>query len=84
VRVLLDTHALLWFLLADRQLSQRARALISDAETIVDIPAEHTPEVQAQLDALIQTREREDGIGLKGLLGPALELQGAAWRHGCA
>jgi len=37
VRVLLDTHALRWFLRADRQLSQRARALISDAETIVDI-----------------------------------------------
>ena len=84
MRVLPDTHALLWFLLADRQLSLRARELISDAETIVDIPAVHTPEVQAQLDALIQTRLREDGIELKGLRGPALELPGATWRHGCA
>jgi PIN domain nuclease of toxin-antitoxin system len=37
VRILLDTHALLWFLLADRKLSQRARELISDAETVVEI-----------------------------------------------
>lgn len=37
MRVLLDTHALLWFLLADHKLSQRAQEMISDAETVVEI-----------------------------------------------
>lgn len=37
MRVLLDTHALLWFLLADHKLSQRAQGMISDAETVVEI-----------------------------------------------
>lgn len=37
MRVLLDTDALLWFLLADRKLSQSARELTSDSETIVDV-----------------------------------------------
>lgn len=37
MRVLLDTHALLWFLLADRKLSPSAQAMISNVETVVEI-----------------------------------------------
>jgi len=37
VRVLLDTHAFLWFLLADPKLSFPAQKLISDAQTTVNI-----------------------------------------------
>lgn len=37
MKLLLDTHALLWFLLADRRLSERARGLISNAETVVAV-----------------------------------------------
>jgi PIN domain nuclease of toxin-antitoxin system len=37
VRLLLDTHAFLWFLLDDRQLSASARALIEDPANAVAI-----------------------------------------------
>ena len=39
MRVLLDTHALLWWLDGDRRLSQRARRLIGDDETTVLVSA---------------------------------------------
>jgi len=39
VRVLLDTHALLWWLDGDRRLSQRARRLIGNDETTVLVSA---------------------------------------------
>lgn len=39
VTVLLDTHALLWWLLGDRRLSDAARALIADAATDVVVSA---------------------------------------------
>jgi PIN domain nuclease of toxin-antitoxin system len=39
VRVLLDTHALLWWLDGDRRLSQRVRHLIASDETIVLVSA---------------------------------------------
>jgi len=39
VRVLLDTHALLWWLDGDRRLSQRARRLIGNKETTVLVSA---------------------------------------------
>jgi PIN domain nuclease of toxin-antitoxin system len=35
VRILLDTHALLWWLDGDRRLSQRARRLIDSDQTVV-------------------------------------------------
>ncbi len=34
MRLLLDTHILLWVMLDDRQLSARARSLISDADSL--------------------------------------------------
>jgi PIN domain nuclease of toxin-antitoxin system len=37
VRLLLDTHAFLWFLLNDPQLSAAARALISDPNNEVEV-----------------------------------------------
>ena len=39
MRVLLDTHALLWWLDGDRRLSQRARRLIDNDETAVLVSA---------------------------------------------
>jgi PIN domain nuclease of toxin-antitoxin system len=39
VRVLLDTHALLWWLDGDRRLSRRARRLIDNDETAVLVSA---------------------------------------------
>jgi PIN domain nuclease of toxin-antitoxin system len=39
VRILLDTHALLWWLDGDRRLSQRARRLIGNDETTVLVSA---------------------------------------------
>lgn len=39
MRVLLDTHALLWWLDGDRRLSQRARRLIGNDETTVLVSA---------------------------------------------
>jgi PIN domain nuclease of toxin-antitoxin system len=37
MQVLLDTHALLWFLLDDPKLSRTARAIISDAQIKVSV-----------------------------------------------
>jgi PIN domain nuclease of toxin-antitoxin system len=37
VRLLLDTHAFLWFLLSDSQLSDRARDLIADPANDIEI-----------------------------------------------
>jgi PIN domain nuclease of toxin-antitoxin system len=37
VRLLLDTHAFLWFILDDAKLSNPARALISDPDNIVQV-----------------------------------------------
>lgn len=39
MRLLLDTHAFLWWLDGDRRLSKRARILIADAETDVVVSA---------------------------------------------
>jgi Uncharacterized protein conserved in bacteria len=39
VRILLDTHALLWWLDGDRRLSQRARRLVDNDETTVLVSA---------------------------------------------
>lgn len=39
MKVLLDTHALLWWLDGDRKLSRRARAAISDEATTVFVSA---------------------------------------------
>lgn len=39
VRVLLDTHALLWWLAGDRALSQRASATIADEESLILVSA---------------------------------------------
>jgi PIN domain nuclease of toxin-antitoxin system len=37
VRVLLDTHTLLWFLLDDPRLSAQARAILADADCVVEV-----------------------------------------------
>lgn len=37
MRVLLDTHSLLWFILDDPQLSEKARLLIEDGMTEVEV-----------------------------------------------
>ena len=39
MRVLLDTHTLLWWLDGDRKLSRRARAVIGDLATVVLVSA---------------------------------------------
>jgi PIN domain nuclease of toxin-antitoxin system len=37
VRLLLDTHAFLWFILDDPKLSEQANALIADGDNVVEI-----------------------------------------------
>ena len=37
MRLLLDTHAFLWFILDDRRLSERAKSLISSGDNSVEI-----------------------------------------------
>ena len=39
MRILLDTHALLWWLDGDRRLSQRVRRLVADDDTMVLVSA---------------------------------------------
>lgn len=39
MRVLLDTHALLWWLAGDRQLSKKAKAAIADEDNEVRVSA---------------------------------------------
>jgi PIN domain nuclease of toxin-antitoxin system len=48
VRILLDTHALLWWLDGDRRLSQRARRLIDSDQTAVLVSAASAWEICAK------------------------------------
>ncbi len=48
MRVLLDTHALLWWLAGDRSLSKRARAVISDESNEIFVSAASAWEVSTK------------------------------------
>jgi PIN domain nuclease of toxin-antitoxin system len=48
VRILLDTHALLWWLDGDRRLSQRARRLIDSDQTAVLVSAASAWEIRTK------------------------------------
>ncbi len=45
MRVLLDTHALLWWLAGDKRLSKRARAIVADEENEIFVSAASSWEV---------------------------------------
>ena len=49
MRVLLDTHALLWWLDGDRRLSRRARATIADAANAVLVSAASAWEIATKV-----------------------------------
>jgi PIN domain nuclease of toxin-antitoxin system len=72
VKLLLDTHALLWFLDGDRQLSQAARDAILDEEADVLVSAVSGYEVAIK-----------KAIGkLPELVGTPLQLEAAAFQQG--
>lgn len=48
MRILLDTHALLWWLDGDRRLSKRARILIGDSDTDVIVSAASAWEISTK------------------------------------
>lgn len=48
MRLLLDTHAFLWWLDGDRRLSKRARVLISDSDTDVIVSAASAWEISTK------------------------------------
>jgi len=49
VRVLLDTHTLLWWLDGDRRLSRRARSVIADDDTAVLVSAATAWEISTKV-----------------------------------
>jgi len=49
MRLLLDTHALLWWLDGDRRLSSRVRSLIGDESTVVFVSAASAWEVSTKV-----------------------------------
>jgi PIN domain nuclease of toxin-antitoxin system len=48
VRLLLDTHTLLWWLDGDRRLSRKARALVGDEDNLVLVSAASAWEITAK------------------------------------
>ncbi|CAO4148011.1 PilT protein domain protein [Methylorubrum thiocyanatum] len=68
MRLLLDTHALLWWLSDDPRLEQRARTLIADPDTTVLASAVSLWEIvvkvrigklEADIDAIVKTIEQQ-------------------------
>lgn len=51
MRALLDTHALLWFLGGERDLSPRARALIEDADNLITVSIASLWEIAIKMGA---------------------------------
>jgi len=49
VRVLLDTHTLLWWLDGDRRLSRRARTVIADDDNVVLVSAVSAWEISTKV-----------------------------------
>ena len=49
MRVLLDTHTLLWWLDGDRRLSRRARSVIADDDTVVLVSAASAWEISTKV-----------------------------------
>lgn len=72
VRVLLDTHALLWWLAGDEQLPEAMRALIGDDETVVLVSAASAWEISTKVRIGKLPGAAELARGLPG----ALESQG--------
>ncbi|MEZ5402747.1 MAG: type II toxin-antitoxin system VapC family toxin [Bryobacteraceae bacterium] len=50
MKILLDTHILLWWLLDDPKLTERARALVADRDNIVFLSAVTRWEIQIKKD----------------------------------
>jgi PIN domain nuclease of toxin-antitoxin system len=61
VRVLLDTHTLLWWLDDDRRLSRRARAVIASAESTVHVSSASAWEVAIKV-SLGKLRDSNDAL----------------------
>jgi PIN domain nuclease of toxin-antitoxin system len=71
VNVLLDTHALLWWLFADRRLSSRAKAVLRDPQNQVSVSSASAWEIATKyrLGRLDSARPLVDDFG--ALLGKA-------------
>jgi PIN domain nuclease of toxin-antitoxin system len=74
VRYLLDTHVLIWWLLADRRLSKRAAALVADPRNAILVSSASAWEVTTKhrigkldgVDALV--RDVAEWVGRAGFL----------------
>jgi len=71
-RVLLDTHALLWWLAGDRRLSPAARAAIGDASAAVFVSAASSWEIATK----VRLGKLSDPHGVADALGAHVAAQG--------
>jgi PIN domain nuclease of toxin-antitoxin system len=75
VRLLLDTHALLWWLAGDKQLSKKARALIGDADNPIYVSAASAWEVTTKHrlgklpDAAVLATDFARQVAAQGFIG---------------
>jgi PIN domain nuclease of toxin-antitoxin system len=78
MRILLDTHTLLWFIEADRQLSARARHLIEESATDVYLSIASAWEMaikvnigklalRGPLEEIVAQQQRDNDITLLGI-----------------
>jgi PIN domain nuclease of toxin-antitoxin system len=75
MRLLLDTHALLWWLAGDKHLSKKARALIGDEENAVYVSAASAWEVATKYrlgklpDAEVVATDFAQHVARQGFIG---------------
>ena len=79
--VLVDTHALLWFLAADPRLSERARETIEDANVVPFVSAASTLEIaiKASLGRLAVPDDLPEQLAGQGFVSAPVEAE-HAWR----
>lgn len=79
--VLVDTHALLWFLAADPRLSDRARETIEDANVIPFVSVASTLEIaiKASLGRLAVPDDLPEQLAGQGFVSAPVEAE-HAWR----
>ncbi len=79
--VLVDTHALLWFLAADPRLSDRARETIEDTNVVPFVSVASTLEIaiKASLGRLAVPDDLPEQVAGQGFVSAPLEAE-HAWR----
>ena len=82
MRLLLDTHTLLWWLTADRRLKQTERKAIADPDTVVHVSAASVWEIAIK-KGLGRIRVDEAALEREIAGGDFVELP-IRWQHACA